>query len=338
MYLQFYKFSKDPFRMTPEAETGFWSTSQHAVLTALTEGFEYRQGLIVITGEVGLGKTTVLRSHLKRMASYHPRMIHISNANLYLSFKGLVKTMLMAWEEKEESDNLYELLNRLQQVLLDDYRKGRAIMLLIDEAQNLPLVTLKHLTTFSNFETDADKLLQIVLIGQPELHELLNHKELRQLAQRIERYETLSPLSPQESLSYIDYRLGNAAPQDDTIFSPEAKHHLIQAANGTPRVLNRLCANALFQGARQREKPITAKTAKHVLNEWKDQSTVASSRRLVYVAAAAAILVLGLLWFARSRPPVSANALSAVPLSLVREALSVELPAYPASIQPPIRR
>ncbi len=308
MYLDFYKISKDSFQMTPDAATAFWSISQTAALTALVEGFEARNGLIVITDEIGLGKTTVLRSYLKRITSEHPRIIHVPNGNLYLSFKGLLKTMLAVWGAEDELDHLTDLLERLHQVLREDYHRGRAVMLFIDEAQNLPLVTLKHLTMLSNLETNTDKLLQIVLVGQPELNQILKRTEFRQLTQRIERYERLIPFTTEESLSYIRYRLDKTAPQGDTIFSQEASHALIQAARGNPRVLNTLCANTLVEGARQREKPISAQTVKQVLRERKDRSiTRYSQPRLVYVMGAAAALVLALLWFALPRASVTAK-------------------------------
>ncbi len=105
MYLDFYKLLKDPFQMTPDAATAFWSTSQQAALLTLTEGFQDRRGLLAITGEVGLGKTTVLRGYLKHLTAEAPRIIHIPNANLYLSFKGLLKIMLLAYKATDVADD-----------------------------------------------------------------------------------------------------------------------------------------------------------------------------------------------------------------------------------------
>ncbi len=179
----------------------------------------------------------------------------------------------------------------------------------------------------SNLETDAEKLLQIVLIGQPELIQTLKRTELRQLAQRVERHDTLTPFTAAESLSYIRYRLDHATPHPEAIFSQEAEQSLIQVAAGKPRVLNTLCASALAQGARQREKPISALTVKHVMGQRADRSmALPSSQHLVYGLGTAAALGLGLLWFSWLRPAVTAKTPSVASTNLVHEALPAVSP------------
>ncbi len=200
MYLDFYGLSKAPFQITPDPEFLFLSPSHKVALGAIIYGIEDRQGFVTITGEVGLGKTTILRSYLERVDPQQLRTICIFNANT--SFEGLLKTIYAESDLEYTSEALFDTVKQLHQTLIQEYRQGRNVALIIDEAQNMPLEALENLRLLSNLGTATEKLLQTVLVGQPELEHLLNSNELRQLKQRLVIHETIEPLTTKESLAY----------------------------------------------------------------------------------------------------------------------------------------
>ena len=172
MYLDFYGLRKAPFQITPDPDFLFLSPSHKVALGAIIYGIEDRQGFVAITGEVGLGKTTILRAYLERVDPQQLRTICIFNANL--SFEGLLKTIYAEFDLEYSPGDLYDRVKQLQQTLIDEYQQGRNIALIIDEAQNMPLETLENLRLLSNLETATEKLIQIILVGQPEFEVILN--------------------------------------------------------------------------------------------------------------------------------------------------------------------
>ena len=246
MYLEFYGLRKAPFQITPDPDFLFLSPSHKVALGAIIYGIEERQGFVVITGEVGLGKTTILRSYLERVDPHQLRTICIFNANV--SFDGLLKTLYAEFDLEYNAEDLFESVKQLHSTLIQEYEQGRNVALIIDEAQNMPIETLANLLTLSNLETTTEKLLQIVLIGQPEFENTLNRPELRQLRQRLVIHEKIESLTSQESLAYIHHRLDKVKTHTDPIFQNKAETLLIKASKGTPRVLNTLCTNALIAG------------------------------------------------------------------------------------------
>jgi general secretion pathway protein A len=263
MYLDFYHIEKAPFHITPDPEFLFLSPSHKAALGSIIYGIEERQGFVAISGEVGLGKTTILRSYLERVDQRQLRTIYIFNANV--SFRGLLKAIFAEFGLDYETEDLFEMVNHLHQVLIEEYQQGRNVALIIDEAQNMPVETLENLRMLSNLETSTEKLVQIILIGQPEFDQKLNLNELRQLKQRVVIRSTIEPLTPEESMAYIQHRLEKVAMTDRPLFTKGAFKHIVEHAKGTPRVLNILCTNALIAGFGYRQKPITAKTVKEVI-------------------------------------------------------------------------
>jgi general secretion pathway protein A len=272
MYLDFYQLKKAPFHITPDPEFLFLSPSHKAALGAIIYGIEERQGFVAITGEVGLGKTTILRSYLERINSRQLRTIYIFNANI--SFRSLLKLMYQEFGLDTEDivlfddEDLFELVNRLHQALLQEYKSGRNVALIIDEAQNMPAETLENLRMLSNLETATEKLIQIVLLGQPEFEHKLDLHELRQLKQRLVIHATIAPLTAEESLAYIHHRWSKVALAPAPVFTKGAAQRLIAAAQGTPRTLNILCTNALIAGYGYHQRPITAKTVQEVIDEF----------------------------------------------------------------------
>src|SRR5262245_7289990 len=266
MYLDFYHLKKAPFHITPDPEFLFLSPSHKAALGSIIYGIEERQGFVAITGEVGLGKTTILRSYLERIDQSRLKTIYIFNANI--SFRSLLKTIFREFGLEFEADDLFEMVNRLHQVLIEEYKQGRNVALIIDEAQNMPIETLENLRMLSNLETATEKLVQIVLIGQPEFEHRLNLNELRQLKQRLVIRSTIEALTTEESLAYIEHRLAKVALAEAPIFTKGALKLILDKANGTPRTLNILCTNALITGFGYKQKPIKAGTVKQVLADF----------------------------------------------------------------------
>ncbi|MDH3601844.1 MAG: AAA family ATPase [Candidatus Tectomicrobia bacterium] len=318
MYLDFYGLRKAPFQITPDPDFLFLSPSHKVALGAIIYGIEDRQGFVAITGAVGLGKTTILRSYLERIDPQQLRTICIFNANV--SFQGLLKAIYAEFDLDTPPGDLYDQVKQLHQALIEEYQRGRNIALIIDEAQNMPMDTLANLRMLSNLETATEKLLQIVLIGQPEFEHILNRPELQQLKQCLVIQETIDPLTPKESLAYIHHRLDKVRTHNEPIFTRHAENLLVSAAKGTPRVLNTLCTNALITGVGYQEKPVSAKTAKQVVASLLGKSAPARrSHRWLYGIAATvlAILLLGLLWLSPVGPTLIAKVTDHPPTPII---------------------
>jgi general secretion pathway protein A len=294
MYLDFYLLKKAPFHITPDPEFLFLSPSHKAALGALVYGIEERQGFVALLGEVGLGKTTILRSYLERVDQSQLKPIYILHANL--SFSDLLNTLCQEFGLEVSTENVADTVNRLHHVLIEEYKQGRNVALLVDEAQHMPIETLEHLRMLSNLETSTQKLLQIILVGQPEFEATLNDQALRQLKQRLVIRATIAPLSDEESRDYILYRLAKVSTVDEPIFTKGALQAIIKQAQGTPRVLNILCTNTLMQGFGSGQRRISAKIAKAVIAEYTGNKPGRWWRPWVAVAALA--LLAALCWFA----------------------------------------
>ncbi|MGZ3580622.1 MAG: ExeA family protein, partial [Syntrophales bacterium] len=183
MYLDFYGFREKPFNLTPDPRFVFLSKNRREAFAHLLYGIENRTGFIALTGEVGLGKTTVLRSLLSQLDADHYRTALIFNPRL--SSPKLLQSITREFGISAHSSNSGDLLDALNMFLLQQNAEGRTVVLAIDEAQNLETHVLEQIRLISNLETDKEKLIQIVLSGQPELAQILKKKEMRQLSQRI---------------------------------------------------------------------------------------------------------------------------------------------------------
>src|SRR5208337_1742725 len=198
MYLGFYGLKKQPFHITPDPEFLYLSPSHKEALAAIIYGIEERKGFVAITGDVGTGKTTILRSYLESKKDGTLKIIYIFNAKL--TFEGLLKTIYRELALPIESTDAVGMVNKLYEVLIEEYRQNNTVVLVVDEAQNMPVDTLESLRMISNLETSRDKLMQIVLVGQPEFEKALNTYRLRQLKQRLGVLATIRPLSTAEGL------------------------------------------------------------------------------------------------------------------------------------------
>ncbi len=293
MYLNFFGLKKEPFQITPDPEFLFLSASHREALASIIYGIEKRKGFIAIIGGVGLGKTTIFRSYLERINKRQIRTIYIFNPNV--SFKSLLKTIFQELDIAPVSDDTVEMVNRLHDVLIAEYREGRNIVLAIDEAQNIPIPTLENLRMLSNLETARDKLIQIVFIGQPEFDEMLKTEALRQINQRIAMRSTILPLTRKESAAYIKHRLARAQQGGGAVFTEDAINKISVRAGGIPRTINILCDNALVTAYGYQKKPVSAKIVGEIIRDF-DRRKLTSPLKWKYAPAFAAALIAAVFW------------------------------------------
>ncbi len=292
MYQRFYGLTQKPFHATPDPDFLYLSPSHKQALGTIMYGIEQRQGITAVLGDVGLGKTTILRSALVRMNTQHSRIIY--HLNPYLSFRSFLEALLQEFDQKpDDQQDEAKLVSQLYNVLIDEYGKGKSVVLCIDEAQNLPIPTMEGLCVLSNLETEKDKLIQIVLVGQPELNQILARYELRKLDQRISLRTTIFPLTTRESYEYIQHRLDLAGAKEGAVFTKGALSKIVRYCKGNPREINRLCDNALVTGVGYNKNPVTAKIVKEVIGDLTVR-TPHSLWKLVPLAAGVLILILGL--------------------------------------------
>lgn len=270
MYQDFYRLKKEPFHITPDPEFLFVGPFNKEALASIIYGVEKRKGFVVITSEVGLGKTTILRSYLEKADKQKLKIIYIFNSNI--SFKDLLKSICQEIGLDVKTDDVFGMVNHLHQMLIKEYREGFNVVLIIDEAQNMPIETLENLRMLSNLETSTDKLIQIVLIGQTEFEKMLNLNDLRQLNQRIAVRATISPLKHEESMAYIQHRLEKTLIKHTPIFTKGALKLIVKQAKGVPRILNILCDNALITGYGYQKKPVASKIVKEVIADFKGRT------------------------------------------------------------------
>jgi general secretion pathway protein A len=248
-YGRFYGLDTPPFHITPDASLLFSTETHQQALATIEYGIASGKGFIVVTGEVGVGKTTVLKMCLDKLESSTLKIIYIFNPAI--DVRELYETLLDELEVETASSGRrpVNLLHQLQRALLAAHKKGVHVILAVDEAQNMPEATLEALRILSNFETAKAKLLQIILAGQPELEAMLARHSLRQLAQRIAVRSRIEPLSRAQSRAYIVHRIQCAGrPGDRPLFTTAALRYLAFVARGIPRTLNIVCDNALING------------------------------------------------------------------------------------------
>jgi general secretion pathway protein A len=291
MYLSFYGLKKQPFHITPDPEFLYLSPSHKEALAAIIYGIEEKKGFVTIIGAVGVGKTTILRSYLEKVEKKHTRIVYIFNSKL--TFEELLRTIYQELGIAAGSDDASGMVNGLYDVLIEEYRQGNTVVLVVDEAQNMPLDTLESLRMISNLETSKDKLIQIVLVGQPEFEEQLNTDRLRQLKQRLAIRSTILPLTKDESLDYIKLRLSRAGADYHSVFTAAALKPIMKTANGVPRVLNVLCDNALITGFGHQKKPVTKSIAKEIIRDFAGTTRPVFSGR--WLPATAVLLLIALL-------------------------------------------
>jgi general secretion pathway protein A len=245
VYEQFYGFREPPFNLTPDPRFLFFSDRHREAFNHILFGIQERKGFIQLTGEVGAGKTTVCRAILKQLGDgYRTALI----LNPSLTSSQLLRAILTELGLAPRTSDRAASLEFLNHFLLEQAAAGHDVVLLIDEAQDLGNELLEQVRLLSNLETEQRKLLQIVLIGQPELREKLNGQGLRQLRQRITVRYHLTPLSRAETERYIDHRLRVAGGVGRPTFTPWAIRTIHRYSRGVPRLINAVCDKALLYG------------------------------------------------------------------------------------------
>jgi len=247
LYQTHFGLSQAPFNITPDPSFLYLSASHREGLAQLSYGIRARKGFVVLTGEVGTGKTTLIHALLNELNGSAQTALIFSTI---VSPPDLLRSVCEEFglvEPKRPLQEIHDYLVSLNEFLLESYRKGENCALIIDEAQNLSAEVLESIRLLSNFETSKDKLLQILLVGQPELAVRLNSPELRQLKQRVMLRHHLRALSLQECCEYVSNRL-KVAGGDKSIFTPNALESIHSYSGGIPRIVNVLCDNALLTG------------------------------------------------------------------------------------------
>lgn len=244
MYREYYGLREMPFNITPNPQFLFLSPTHEEALQHLRYGIEQKKGFIVLTGEVGCGKTTLCRRLLQDLSPERYETALILNPRL--SETQLLKQILAELGQEATGQSRVELMQQLNTLLLTKVAEGKDIVLLIDESQNLSFETIEHLRMLSNLETDTQKLLQILLLGQPELKAMLQQEKLRQLRQRILVYYDLKPLNREETPLYIQHRLTLAGGNGRPRFTRRALRSVHRTSGGIPRIINNLCDKALL--------------------------------------------------------------------------------------------
>jgi general secretion pathway protein A len=266
MYTSFFGLAEKPFAITPDPRYLYLSERHAEALAHLLYGINESGGFIQLTGEVGTGKTTVVRTLLSRVP-HHADVAVILNPRVTP-----VEFLLTICEElglaiaEADRDSVKQMVDALNRRLLNAHAEGRRIIVLVDEAQNLSIDVLEQVRLLTNLETPTQKLLQIILIGQPELRELLDRTDLRQLAQRITGRYHLMPLSREETKGYVRHRLRVAGATEE-IFTAGALSELHRLSLGIPRVINVACDRALLGAYTQETKKITASLVRQAAGE-----------------------------------------------------------------------
>jgi len=307
MYLNYYRLKSEPFHITPDPEFLYLSPSHKEALGSIMYGIKQKKGFIAITGAIGVGKTTILRSYLEGVDKEHLKIIYVFNARL--TFDGLLKIIYEELGLHSETNDTTEILNNLYRVLIDEYKQGNNVILVVDEAQNMPLDTLESLRMLSNLETSKDKLIQIVLVGQPEFEDGLNLDRLRQLKQRIAVRAKILPLSKEESLYYIQHRMQKAGANSTTVFTKSGLQTIVNKAGGIPRVINILCDNALITGYGYQRRPIDAKIVREVIADIEGKKGRSRLKWQLIYGLSAVCLALGvfLIFYYDELPYLSLN-------------------------------
>jgi MSHA biogenesis protein MshM len=271
-YLDHFRLDEMPFALTPNTEFCYAHQSHQEALNVLLVGIHNQEGFLKVTGEVGTGKTLLCRMLLKHLKD---RFITCYILNPNISPEGLLYSIGSELHiDLQQQKSIPELQQAITRKLLHYYQQNKPVILLIDEAQSMPVETLETLRLLTNLETEKQKLMQIVLFGQPELNDLLERNDLRQLKQRITFSYQLHPLMEKDIHAYLDHRLKAAGYHYSDLFTKKARKSLYKASDGVPRVINILSHKALLS-AYGRNEPVV--NHKHILNAVYDSNDIAKA-------------------------------------------------------------
>ena len=326
MYEEFYGFSEKPFSLTSDPKYLYRSQTHASAFDLLQYAIRRREGFVVVTGDIGTGKTTLCRAMLRRL---EPRTLPVVVLNPFISEEDLLRLMLQDLGLVSREDvrrgrlagvRKQDLINTLNDFLLSLQRIGASAMLIVDEAQNLPLQVLEQIRLLSNLETDKEKLLRIVLFGQPSLAKVLHTPELRQLDQRVSMRLELRSLTRDETAAYVAHRLAVAGGICRVSFSLRALHRIHALAGGIPRLINLLCDRSLlaaFSTRAIRIEPELVETAarglhlepaRQLVPQWAHRRAGALAAGAAALAMAAAAFAYGYGYLQRAQTVSPANA------------------------------
>jgi len=315
MYEQYYGFIEKPFSLTPDPKYLYRSQSHASAFEVLQYAIERREGFVVVTGDIGTGKTTLCRALLEHIDQTTVTALIL---NPFLSEEDLLRRILLDFGVVSRAEvkagrlagvSKQELIDTLYDFLLGLIPLKASAVVIIDEAQNLPLPVLEQIRILSNLETDKEKLLQVVFVGQLDLHDLLRRPELRQLDQRISiRYE-LKPLDREASDAYVRHRLTIAGGAGSVRFTSQALALVHRISGGIPRLINLLCDRALLAGFSVQSDRITRDMVRHAARNLdiasapvqrfellRPHASVAAAAAVVLLAAASAVGLTGFLY------------------------------------------
>jgi general secretion pathway protein A len=266
MYKSFFGLRENPFNVNPDPRYLYLTQHTEEALASLTYGIRNRRGFILLTGEVGTGKTTLVNKLLDWLHRQHLPTAFVFNPRLSVQefFEFMMADFGIPCDPRQKS----QVLMRLNHWLLDRYKGGETAVVIIDEAQDLSARLLEEIRLLTNLETSTEKLLQIVLSGQPELEEKLRQPELRQLRQRITLRSKTHPLTAEETGGYILQRLNIAGADGQPVFSPAAVETIHRYSRGIPRVINLLCEHALINAFVDQVRPVPAEVVETVAREF----------------------------------------------------------------------
>jgi len=263
MYEKFYALKESPFALLPDPSFMYMSKDHSMALTLLRYSIINKQGFTVITGEIGSGKTTLINRIIDELDD----SITVGLINFtHTAFGELSEWVLMAYGLEYRNKSKVEIYDDFVNFLIDEYRKGQRVVLIIDEAQNMDPKTLEEVRMLSNVNAQNDYLLHLIILGQPELRATLQRPDLRQLTQRVSVFYHLNALSLEEAKAYVGHRL-EVAGGDPHLISTEAIERIWTVANGVPRVINTLCDLSLVYGFSAAAKTIDLDIVNEVISD-----------------------------------------------------------------------
>jgi general secretion pathway protein A len=286
MYKEFFGLRANPFNVNPDPRYLFLTRHTEEALACLTYGIQSRKGFVLLTGEVGTGKTTLINKLLEWLRLQQVATAFVFNSRM--NVPQFLDYMMVDFGIPCDSKSKSQILQRLYNWLLDRYRAGETAVLIVDEAQNLTDEVLEEIRMLTNLETFTEKLLQIVLVGQPELETKLKQPQLRQLRQRLTLRAKTHPLTVEESKAYVQQRLRIAGSDGRQIFDPEALTAIHKYAAGIPRVVNLLCEHCLVSAFVDQKATISTTIVDAVANDFDLTDNTAPGGASVAAAAAAA--------------------------------------------------
>jgi type II secretory pathway predicted ATPase ExeA len=266
MYKQFFGLRANPFNVNPDPRYLFLTRHTEEALACLTYGIQSRKGFVLLTGEVGTGKTTLINKLMEWLRLQQVATAFIFNSRL--NVPQFLDFMMSDFGIACETDSKSHILQRLYNWLLDRYRAGETAVLIVDEAQNLSDEVLEEIRLLTNLETFTEKLLQIVLVGQPELEVKLKQPQLRQLRQRLTLRAKTHPLTLEETRAYVQQRLRIAGASGDPIFEPEALTAIHRDSKGIPRVINLICEHCLVSAFVDQKRTVSVELVETVARDF----------------------------------------------------------------------